>query len=105
MEAGVQKAYTKKQVLIAREKAARATIDAKAAITAMDFQPAFEQLAKTEKVVEELEWEAASLVDSTNIEIDSNALLIQMALALENAVKVINTLQDKLSAMIVERQI
>jgi len=98
MEGGVQKAYTKKQVFIARQAAAQATIKAKASISAMDFQPAIEQLAKTEKAVEELEWQAASASfnDSQGIEIDSNTLLVQMALALDNAVKVINALQAKL---------
>ena len=66
----------------------------------MDFKQAFEKLEKSEKLVEELECEAASLAGTTNIEIDSNTLLIQMALALENAVKVINKLQSKLSGSI-----
>lgn len=58
LEAQVQKAYTKKQILMARQRAAKAVFSAKEALNEVNTKVAFEKLAEIEKRVQELERKA-----------------------------------------------
>lgn len=100
IEGSIQKAYTRKQVLVARESAARAHLRANELIAALDIPAAMEQLAAAEQKVAELELQAANSQSEPlplECQFDANALLIQMAAALERAVKVIGLLESRLN--------
>lgn len=100
IECSVQKAYTQKSVLIARERAAQAHISANQLIGALDIPAAMERLVAAEQKIAELESQVSTVqVEPLPFEaqFDPKALLVQMAAALERAVKVIGLLESRLN--------
>ena len=105
IEADVQKAYTKKQVLIAREKAADATIKANEILSKFSTEEMTKAISKAESRVAESERRVAesqtsvtdsdgeSSIDKTEMNFDSN-------LALTEAVQALNRLERKLTEVL-----
>lgn len=94
LEGEVQKAYTHKQVLVAREKAARATAKANEILSRMNTEEAVSVFARMEQRVAERESAAsvsAGTIDRTQL--DSEQILIKAIAALENATAVIERME------------
>ncbi len=95
LETQVQKMYTKKQVLIARYHAAKATIHANTILDTMTADDLlFEDLAKMEQMVEELESKIGIYIDDPeDSNFDRDSLLNSTKTALENATRVMENLE------------
>jgi phage shock protein A len=107
IEGSIQKAYTRKQVLISRERAAQAHLRANELIAALDIPAVMDRLVAAEQKVVELESEVArSQTEPLPLEdqLDGDELLTQMAASLERAVKVISLLESRLDPLASQRK-
>jgi phage shock protein A len=93
----VQKAYTQKQVLLARGKAAKAIARANEMLSRMDPDSVLSTFKRMEQKVIEKETaasQAATTIDYTKL--DSEQILVQTMAALQNATEVIERMEQLL---------